>query len=84
MKLIHKNIKKGMRFKASGAGKHPDDRIFIVRRKSTKPMRVFMDTPAAFTKKDNWSGMVELDFTMEQIKRLLVPTHQESGFFVAA
>ena len=81
MRLIHKKIKRGMRFRASGTGRQPDERIFIVRRKTTKPLRVFMDAPAAFTKKDDWNGMVELEFSMEQIHRLLIPANQESGLF---
>lgn len=86
-RLIFKKIKKDMVFKGSGEGRQPDERIFRVARRTNKPKRVFLSCPAAFTKRE-WDdkpgiGMVELDFTMEQLNRLLVPMPEDtSGWFV--
>lgn len=92
-RLTFKTIKKGMKFKASGKGRQPDERIFTVSRKQTKkPSKniVWIDTVTSFTK-DEFErrdpggpiGCIELDFTMSQVHRFLTPIVGDSqGFFI--
>ena len=96
-RITFKDVKKGMTFKASGVGREGDERIFRVTRKVNswkdtsatasgyikKGKTVWLSTPAAFDKKAQWHGMLELPFTMVQLNKLLTKISDGTlGWFV--
>jgi hypothetical protein len=86
-KLKFKDIKKGMAFKASGNGRQPDDRIFRVDRKTSKPKKIFMSSAGHFTREEadkaGFLAMGDLEFTVEQVNLFLIPLPDETpGLFV--
>lgn len=88
-RLIFKQIKKGMVFKSSGhpTCRKPDERIFRVSKKQIKPKKILMTCSTNFTKKEyeanNHFGWIELDFTVEQVNRLLKSLPKDTvGWFI--